>query len=170
MYLSGKLGSSPDDTNAYAASMLFACDRYISYRCDWKADCDDEDTVVIANRYTTSNALHQLSKLPREEWDGFIEWLFDFEFSKLSLPAPDTVIYLSVPTELSMKSVAKRSEKTGQARDIHELDRDYMSRSHMAGLYAADKLGWKIIDCADGNGSLRERQDIFEDIRSVLGI
>ncbi len=169
MYLSGKLGGSPDDTNAYAASMLFAADRYISYRRDWKADADDENTVIIANRYTTSNAIHQLSKLPREAWDDFLAWLFDFEFSKLSLPSPDDVIYLSVSAEISMESVLSRSEQTGQKRDIHELDADYMRRSCEAGLYAAKSLGWKIIECGRG-GKLRGRDEIFKDILAALGI
>ena len=64
-YLNGELGSRPEDTNAYAASSFFAADRYLSYRTDWKKDIDDPDTVVIANRYTTANAVHQLSKLPK---------------------------------------------------------------------------------------------------------
>ncbi len=29
-------------------------------------------------------------------WDGFLHWLFDFEYQKFGLPAPDAVIYLAV--------------------------------------------------------------------------
>ncbi|MGN1345437.1 MAG: dTMP kinase, partial [Eubacteriales bacterium] len=65
LYLGGGLGSHPDDTNAYAASMFFAADRYVSYVSDWHADYSDPETFVIANRYTTANAYHQISKLPR---------------------------------------------------------------------------------------------------------
>ena len=83
MYLDGKLGDKPSDTNAYTASMFFACDRYISYATDWKKDIEDPDTYVVANRYTTANAVHQLSKLPEDEWEEFLKWLWDFEFTKL---------------------------------------------------------------------------------------
>ena len=95
MYLDGKLGSDPDATNAYAASMFYAADRYVTYRTDWEKDYADPDTIVIANRYTTANAYHQLSKLPEEQWDGFLTWLWDFEFVRLGLPKPDAVVALS---------------------------------------------------------------------------
>lgn len=35
VYLSGKLGEHPEDTGPYAASTLYAVDRYLSYRADW---------------------------------------------------------------------------------------------------------------------------------------
>ncbi len=169
MYLGGKLGSSPDDTNAYAASMFFAADRYVSFVTDWRRDFLDPDTVLIADRYTTANAIHQLSKLPRDEWDAFLDWLCDFEFSKLSLPAPDTVIYLELPPEISIEMVERRSAETGRERDIHELDRAYIARSYEAGLYAAERLSWCRINCADGSGrSMRAREEIFSDIKKIV--
>ena len=114
MYLDGKLGKKPSDTNAYSASMFFACDRYISYKTDWINDILDPDTYVIANRYTSANAVHQLSKLPSEQWSEFLDWLWDFEFSKLGLPKPDAVIYLEVCPEISLALVRSRSDETGR--------------------------------------------------------
>ena len=115
MYLDGKFGKNPSDTNAYAASMFFASDRYISYRTDWIKDILDPDTYVIANRYTSANAVHQLSKLPYEEWENFLNWLWDFEFSKLGLPEPDATVYLEVHPDvsyhLSSQEVRKREER-----------------------------------------------------------
>jgi len=150
MYLNGELGSSPDETNAYAASMLYAADRYISYRMDWMRDIADADTVVIANRYTTANAYHQLAKLPREEWEGFLSWLWDFEFTRLGLPAPAQVFALSMHPDVSRALIEKRCVETGVKKDIHEADRDYLIRCYDALRYASDKLGWIYIDCADG--------------------
>jgi dTMP kinase len=40
--------------------------------------------------------VHQCSKLPPEQWEEFLHWLFDYEFHLLGLPAPDSVIYLQV--------------------------------------------------------------------------
>ena len=166
MYLDGRLGERANDTNAYAASMFFATDRYVSYVTDWRADAEDDGTVLLADRYTTANAIHQLSKLPRGEWDGFLAWLFDFEYKKLALPAPTDVIFLEVPPELTLSLIASRSEATGRARDIHERDREFVRSSYEAGIYAAGALGWARVRCSRG-GEMRTREDIFNEIRKM---
>ncbi len=167
MYLNGKLGSRPSDTNAFAASTFFACDRYASYKSDWKRDYDKIDKIIIANRYSSANAVHQLSKLPKEEWKNFLDWLWDFEFIKLGLPVPDLVIYLELLPEQSMSLVDARSEMSGQKKDIHELDADFMRKSYEAALYASEKLGWTKIKCYNENG-IRSRDEIFSDILNVI--
>lgn len=168
MYLEGKLGDKPSDTNAYAASMFFAADRYVSYATDWKKDISDPDTYVVANRYTTANAVHQLSKLPEGEWEGFLAWLWDFEFSKLGLPAPDLVLYLELPPVLSLSLVKSRSDTTGQKMDIHEKDTAYMDKCYDAALYSCKRLGWKQIKCYEGD-KIRTREDIAEEIYREVG-
>ena len=100
MYLNGKLGDKPSDTNAYAASTFFACVRYASYKSDWKLDCDSPDKIIVANRYTSANAVHQLSKMPKAEWNSFLSWLWDYEYEKLGVPAPDLVLYLEMTPEI----------------------------------------------------------------------
>lgn len=167
MYLDGKLGHRPSDTNAYAASTFFACDRYASYKSDWKQDYDTMDKVVIANRYTSANAVHQLSKMPKEQWSDFLDWLWDFEFIKLGLPAPDLTIYLELPPELSLELVSRRSSETGQKKDIHELDADFMRKSYEAALFAAEKWGWTTIKCWNADG-IRQREYIANDIADVI--
>ncbi len=169
MYLDGELGSSPDDTNSYAASAFYACDRYISYVTEWKDFLADPDSVVICNRYTTANAYHQLSKMPREEWDEFLSWLWDFEFDRLGLPRPDDVLLLLVPPEVSLKNVEKRSANTNVKLDIHEKDADYLMRCYDAAIYAADRLGWKTIECAEGGEQLPV-DEIFQRIFVALGL
>jgi len=167
MYLDGKLGKNPSDTNAYAASMFFASDRYISYKTDWIKDVNDPDTYVIANRYTSANAVHQLSKLPREEWEGFLTWLWDFEFTRLGLPIPDATVYLEVHPDVSLSLVRSRSEETGRKIDIHEGDRDYMFKCYDAALYSSNKLGWLQISCCC-DGKMRTREDVAAEIYEKL--
>lgn len=158
MYLDGTLGENPDDTGAYAAATFFAVDRYIGMRTEWGrllGECD----YIIFNRYVSANAVHQLSKLKKDEWDGFLSWLYDFEFDRLGLPRPDLTLYLVVEPEVSMSLVDSRGEK----KDIHETDGEYMHRCYEAGLYAAEKLGFhKIFCCADGN--IRPREEIADEI------
>ena len=165
MYLSGALGSA-DSTNAYAASMFFAADRYVSYVSDWRADYSDPGTVIVADRYTTANLIHQLSKLPRETWQDFSDWLYDFEFSKLTLPRPDLVIYLENTPQLARTMIDVR----GHERDVHERDESFMMRCHEAGRWASETFGWHTVCVADGD-SMRPRDDIFSEIkRAVCGM
>lgn len=152
LYLGGKLGADPDATNAYAASMFFAADRYVSYATDWKEDYLSPDTVILANRYTTANAYHQLSKMPEAEWDSFLAWLWDFEFGKLGLPSPDRVILLDMPESVSTAMVRRRAAETGRTMDIHETDEDYLIRCRKAAAYVAEVCGWRVIRCA-GEGA-----------------
>lgn len=147
MYLGGKLGNDPSDTGAYAASTFYACDRYVSYVTKWKEFYLEEDSVVIANRYTTANSYHQLSKLPREEWDSFLDWLWDFEFSKLGLPTPDRVVCLTVPVSVSVANIEKRCAEKSIKKDIHEADVAYLQSCYDAANYVANKMGWLLIDC-----------------------
>lgn len=170
MYLDGEFGKTPGDVNPYAASTFFAVDRYASFKQNWKSFYDQPDSVIIANRYTTSNAIHQLSKLDREDWDGFLSWLQDFEYHKLGIPEPDLVIYLEMKPEITAELLHRRAELTGQRPDIHELDVDYMQKSYKAALYASDKLGWKRICCYDGKNplSLEEIQTLVAEQAVML--
>ncbi len=167
MYLGGELGASPSDTNGYAASVLYAADRYISFVTDWKKDIECENTVVLATRYTTANAYHQLSKLERSEWDGFMAWLYDFEFSKLGLPKPDRVVLLSMSQEISSGNVKDRSDTTGQKMDIHEKDKEYLRRCSDAARFAAEADGWAVIECAP-EGQLLPIDVINDKIREAI--
>lgn len=144
MYLSGKFGDKPQDVNAYAASAFYAVDRYASYKSSWGKKLT-RGAWVIADRYTTSNAVHQASKLNGSERDAYLDWLYDFEFDKLGLPRPDCVIYLDVPPEISQKLMEGRYNGDNSKKDIHEKDVHYLEKSRAAALYAAKRLGWFII-------------------------
>ena len=108
LYLGGAFGQKPGDVNAYAAAAFYSVDRYASYKQDW-GSYYEQGGLLIADRYTTSNAVHQTSKLPPEQQRPFVDWLFDFEYQKLGLPAPDRVLYLDLPTELSEQIDPDRS-------------------------------------------------------------
>ena len=163
LYLHGALGNRPGDVNAYAASVLYAVDRFASYKEDW-GGFYEEGGIVVANRYTTSNAVHQASKLPEAEWEGFFRWLFDFECGKLGLPLPDLVVYLDMPTEQAVRLLRSREASTHTKGDIHEVDTGYLALCRKTALRAADCLGWVKIPCVDVAGALRSMEDIHRDI------
>lgn len=165
MYLSGQFGTDPQDVNAYAASSFFAVDRFASYKKDWHRDY--ARGVVIADRYTTSNAVHQCSKLPKEQWEDFLNWLFDFEYKKLGIPAPDRVIYLNVDPAVSQALMTARYSGDENKKDIHERDIAYLRHSREAAAYCAEKLGWETVDCCR-DGQMRSIEDIHKDVMKLL--
>lgn len=157
LYLSGALGKDPDAVNCYAASSFYAMDRFATFQQDWKKDYD-AGTVIIADRYTTANAIHQLTKLPEAERASFLEWLSDFEYNKLAIPAPDLTLFLEVPVEMSLDLIDER----GREGDIHE-NRDHLLRAFDAAQYACRAWGWEKIVCVK-EGALLSRQEISEEI------
>ncbi|MBE6701105.1 MAG: thymidylate kinase [Ruminococcaceae bacterium] len=166
MYLAGEFSNDPNAVNAYAASSFFAVDRFASFVKDWKKEYE-EDTVIIANRYTTANAIHQLSKISEDkEREDFLNWLYDFEFNKLSLPAPDLTLFLEVPVEISLGLIKKRSEDTGRTIDIHE-NAEHLKGAYSAAIFSANKLGWTTVHCAK-EGEMRTREDIAEEIYNLV--
>lgn len=153
MYLGGEISENAADINAYAASSFYAVDRYANYKMVWEGNYKKGD-LVFASRYVSSNAIHQMVKLPECEWDNYLEWLSDYEYDKLELPKPDLVIFLDVPIEISQKLMSGRYDGDESKKDIHESNVAYLHACRKSALYAADKLGWKVLNCCDENGLL----------------
>ena len=141
LYLGGAFGKKPGDVNAYTASAFFAVDRFASYRDDW-GRIYENGGLILSDRYTTSNAVHQGSKLPDEELPAFFDWLVDFEFRKMGLPEPDLVIYLDVDLETSRRRMRQREADTHTHADIHEQDSDYLARCLHTADMACRHYGW----------------------------
>ncbi len=161
-YLAGALGSHPDDVNAYAASVLYTIDRFASFQQDWK-QFYEEGGILVADRYTTSNAVHQCSKLPPEQWEQFTNWLFELEYEKVGIPRPDQVIYLDVDPQVSQRLLAGRYHGDETRKDIHEKDAAYLARSRAAAQWCADTLGWNTIACCCRE-TMRTVEEIAADV------
>ena len=166
MYLSGRFGSDPSDVNAYAASSFFAVDRYVSYNCYWK-ESYLKGEVFLADRYTTSNAYHQLTKTDKKDWESYLEWLEDFEYNKMGIPKPDAVIYLDMPIEVSQKLMTGRYNGDDSKKDIHEKNVSYLKNCREAADYACKKLGWTRIVCGE-NGEPLPVDDISEKVFAAV--
>lgn len=160
MYLDGELGDRPGDVNGFAASTFFAVDRYASFKKSWGKEYES-GKIIVANRYTTSNACHQMTKLDREDWDSFLSWLFDFEYVKLGIPEPDCVVFLDMPVDVSQRLLQKRYHNDDSKKDVHERDADYLRHCRDAAIYACEKLGWKRIVCAE-NGEPKSVEEISD--------
>ena len=169
-YLNGDFGKNANDVNAFAASVLFAADRFASYTEKWKNDYQN-GTLIFSDRYTPANALYQMTKLEPEEWDSYLEWLFDFEYNKIGIPEPTMVVFLDMPVEVSQKLMTSRYNGDESKKDVHECDVEYLHKCRESALYACKKYGWKVISCAE-NGKLLSietiNDKIYEEIKLIL--
>lgn len=166
MYLNGEFGEKPEDVNAYAASTFYAVDRYASYKKVWK-DYYENGGLLLADRYTTSNAVHQGGKLTGQAREDFFRWLYEFEFGKIGLPKPDLVIHLDMPIETTRLLMRRREQATDTTADIHEKDAAYLEQCRQTALQAADFYGWKTVSCVR-DGNLRSIEDIHEEIYGLV--
>ncbi|MGN1137845.1 MAG: dTMP kinase [Ruminococcus sp.] len=166
MYLGGQLGDNPADVNAYAASAFYSVDRVASFLQFWKKDYE-KGNVILADRYATSNIIYQMSKLPCEQWDSFIEFQEDFEYKKLAVPKPDLIIYLDVEPDVSQKLLSNRYSGDESKKDLHEKNVDFLLNCRKSALYAAEKLNWKRISCTE-NGTMKTIEDISNDIKNIV--
>ena len=162
MYLGGEFGSKPSDVNAYAASAFYAVDRYASYKKVW-GEWYENGGLVVSDRYTTSNAVHQASKIEGDAQKEYLKWLYEFEYEKLGLPCPDLVIYLDVPTDFTEVMMRRREADTNTSADIHEQDLTYLATCRRTGKAAAEYYGWTVIDCVQ-DGKMRSIEDIHDEI------
>ena len=167
MYLGGEFGSNANDTNAYAASSFFAVDRYASFVRHWKKEYESDDSVIILNRYTTSNAVHQLAKIEDDvEKQRFLDWLYDYEFVKLGLPVPDLVYFLDMPPEYAEKLLNGRCDETGAKKDIHEADKQHLLCAYNAAQYTCKAWGWTHVSCVK-DGVIRTRENIADEVLNI---
>lgn len=167
MYLGGEFGKNPGDVNPYAASAFYAVDRYASLKQDW-GDYYQEGGLILTDRYTTSNAVHQGAKCSPEERPDFLRWLDDFEHNKLGLPRADLVLYLDMPTEKSIELLRNREASTHTKADIHELDTGYLALCRKSALQAAEILGWTVIPCVNERGELRTIEEIHQQLWALV--
>lgn len=167
MYLGGEFGSHPTDVNPYAASTFYAVDRYASWKKVW-SQAYQAGGLILSDRYTTSNAVHQGSKLSLEEQGAFFDWLCDLEYRKMGLPRPDVVIYLDMPTEYSIRLLRSRECETNTKGDIHEVDPEYLSVCRQTALRAANHYHWHVISCISADGQIREIEQIHQEIFDLI--
>lgn len=165
-YLKGDFGT--EDVNAYQASSFYALDRYASFIEDWQDDYNDNNTLIVSGRYTTSNLIYNLAKLPKEEWEQYIDWVTDYEYNKLGIPQPDLVIFLDMPIMTSQKLLSERYNGDESKKDIHESNVNYLSKCRDCALYLAKKFKWEVINCVFPNNDLKPIRVIQYEIQEII--
>ena len=168
MYLNGEFGTDPDSISPYIASSFYAVDRYASFKKEWEAFYQDGG-IILCDRYTTSNMVHQAAKLDEDlERDKFLDWLYDLEYNIFGLPAPDYVIFLDMPPEISNGLISKRASKALDVQqDIHEADKQYLIKSYNNATRIASKYNWHKVMCLS-NSSLNTIEQIHEEVYKLV--
>lgn len=165
MYLSGEFGENAKDVSPYIASTFYAADRYATFKKDLE-EYYNNDGIILADRYTTANMVHQAGKIENEdEREKFISWLFDLEFNIYGLPKPSKVFFLNMPPEKTIKLMEGRENKFShtETKDIHERDKTHLIDSYNAACSVATKYGWYEVKCCQ-NDKIRTIEDIHEEI------
>lgn len=165
MYLNGEFGSDPGDVNGYAAAAFYAVDRYASFKKDWGKAYDD-GAVILCDRYATSNAVYQMTKVPQCEREEYLRWLEELEYGRLGIPRPDLVIYLDVPTDISQSLMSCRYDGDESKKDLHERNLAYLAQCGESARYSAMKLNWNVISCVR-DGKMRSIDDISAEIAKL---
>ena len=166
-YLSGEFGNDYKTVDPRVASMCYAVDRLITYRDEMKKYYE-EGYIIICDRWTTANLLHQSMKLEtKEKIDTALNWIETLEYEKFKLPKPDITFFLKVPYEYSYETVKERNKDDGSIKnDIHEKSIEFLKQSYENGIYVGDKYNWNVIECFDE--SMRTIEDIHEEIYNSL--
>ena len=173
MYLKGDFGKNADDVDAYISSTFYAVDRYASYKTEWE-DFYNNGGIILADRYTSSNMIHQASKIEdKQEQQIFLDWLEDLEFRLYGLPRPTRVIFINMPPEYSQQLMEKRDNKiTGKAeKDIHEGDFEYLKKAYSNAMGIVKAYDWPIIDCVEDGKLLSIDQihdKIYKEVKDTL--
>ncbi len=166
MYLNGEFGKNADDVNPYAAGAFYAVDRYASYKLKWEKDYES-GTLILADRYATSNSIYQMEKLDKSEWKSYLDWSFDFEYNKIGIPKPDLVIYLDMPIEISQRLMTSRYNGDENRKDVHEKNIRFLENCRESALFAASVQGWRVVECSDGENPL-SIGEIHNKIKAII--
>lgn len=169
MYLSGEFGENAKEISPYIASTFYAVDRYATYIKEFK-EYYENDGIILADRYTTANMVHQAGKIKdKEERNKFLKWLFDLEFNIYGLPVPTKVFFLNMPPDKVEILIKNRENKFthNNKKDIHERDPKHLQDSYNAACDLVDEYNWEEIKCVQ-NGILKTRENIHNEIYKIV--
>ena len=169
MYLSGEFGENAQDVSPYIASTFYAVDRYATFKKEYQ-EYYDNGGIILADRYTTGNMVHQAGKIKNEtEREKFLNWLFNLEFDIYGLPVPTKVFFLNMPPEKVKELIKNRENKFTHTatKDIHERDPKHLEDAYNAACSFVDKYNWNEIKCVRDN-ILRTREDIHKEIYDIV--
>lgn len=166
-YLRGDLGSAAE-LSPYLVNSLYAVDRAVTWNTVLKTAAEAGELILL-DRYTTSSLIYQSAFISDEaEKADFIDYVTDFEYRRLGIPAPTAVIFLDAPYETATALRQSRESNDGVEKDIHETDDTFMRLVYDSAQLVCDRLGWVRISSVDECGNMRPREDIADEIFTAV--
>ena len=106
-----------------------------------------DQTVVIADRFTASNAIYQFWRLPDSE--RWMEYYREMEYKRFRTVIPSFNIFCTCPVDLQEKRLKKRKNKDNY--EALEMQREYREHYYdMARKFAGDNYFWLPMELLDG--------------------
>jgi len=165
-YLSGEYGQT-GELSPYFINGLYANDRAITWYTKLKEKYDNGD-IILLDRYTTSSLIYQGALIEDEEQKKkFVDYVIDYEYNKLGIKSPDSVIFLHALFDLVTEIRNARKTNEGLTNDIHERNLDYMKKVYNSALFVADYLGWDRIDCNYGH-QMKSISEVHHDVYRLI--
>lgn len=177
MYLNGELGKDPNLLNPYMCGTFYAVDRFIQYVTDWRKYFEEDDnTIIIADRYLSANIIHQGGKIEdRDMRLRYAYWCYGLECERCGLPKEDITILLTVKPEISQKLMTSRYKGDESKKDIHEASLDYLNTCYerikdtVYDIKMNRLANWEHIDCGNSDRTdIQSIEDIQISIRKVI--
>lgn len=176
MYLNGELGDDPNKLNPYMCSSFYAVDRAIQYYTNLeKYFKEDDNTIILADRYLSANIIHQGSKIKNEaERRKFINWCYDYECNLMKLPMEDVTIILTVKPETSQSLMTARYSGDESKKDLHEGNLEYLINCYKSLKSSLSIVNdgrvlphWIEIECDNTENTIYSIDDIHKIICSI---
>ncbi len=170
-FLRGEFGKN-DQVNPYLVALIYAGDRKDAAHIinQWLK----EKMLVIVDRYVFSNIAYQCAKLVDENEKKVLkDWILNFEYNYNDIPKPDINVFLDVPFQFTIESLAKDRNGIDRgylkgAADIHEENIDFQSKVRDMYLYLAQaESSLKMINCSENN-KIMQPDKIFELLLKIL--
>ena len=174
MYLNGEISKQLGELNPYMCSLFYAVDRGIQFFSDFKKDYEDDNCIVIADRYLSANVIYQSSKFNTDtEKEEFFKWLYEIETKYIGIPTEDITIALTLPIEVSQKLMSQRYKGDEGKKDLHEANLDFLKECSKTLDLACNylpKIGynWVRMDCSTEDGWVKSREEITNNIMEII--
>lgn len=177
MYLDGEFGQNATKLNPYVCSSFYAVDRFASFiKKYYKYFEEDDNTIILADRYLSANIIHQGSKFNNlQDKHEFIRWVYDFECGLGKLPKEDMTILLTILPEVSQALMTKRYNGNESKKDIHEISIEYLQECYNSledtvnYINSKHIANWKWLDCStEDTKSIKSIEEITSELVTEL--
>lgn len=171
-FLRGELGAV-DAVDPYVVALLYAGDR--AQAAPMIRRWLDEGKFVILDRYVYSNVGYQCAKIEDPKSRRQLrDWIVHLEYNQHHIPVPDISLFLDVPfgfTQRKLEEVRQGDDRDylQGKQDIHEASLTLQQRVREVYLaQTADDSRFRVIDCADTQGTMLAPEEIFQRIHHEL--